>query len=166
MSIYAKNTEVSVEKSRAEIESTLTRYGATAFAYATNMDKAMLRFEASGRQVVFILGLPDRTDNRFRFPLKGGKLATWLDEMPREAQHDKWERACRQKWRCLALAIKAKLESVESGIATFEEEFMSHIVLPNGQTVGQVMTPQIEAAYKTGSMPPMLPLLPHFGSGQ
>lgn len=32
---YAKDTSVSVEKSRAEIETTLARYGAESFAYAT-----------------------------------------------------------------------------------------------------------------------------------
>lgn len=60
----------------------------------------------------------------------------------------------------LALVVKAKLEAVESGISTFEQEFMAHIVLPNGQTTGQWMIPQIEAAYKTGTMPALLPMLP------
>jgi hypothetical protein len=43
-----------------------------------------------------------------------------------------WKQAYHQRWRALALAIKA----VESGIATFEEEFLAHIALPNGSTVG------------------------------
>jgi hypothetical protein len=67
------------------------------------------------------------------------------------------EVARRQRWRALALAIKAKLEAVESGIATFEEEFMAYIVLPDGQTVGEFLSPQIEAAYSSGRMPPLLP---------
>ena len=33
MGKYAENTEVSQEKSRAEIETTLRRYGAEAFSY-------------------------------------------------------------------------------------------------------------------------------------
>jgi hypothetical protein len=58
------------------------------------------------------------------------------------------------------LAVKAKLEVVESGISTFEDEFMPHIVLPSGQTVSEWMGPQITAAYLSGLMPPMLPYMP------
>ncbi|WP_198651245.1 hypothetical protein [Salinicola sp. CPA57] len=67
-----------------------------------------------------------------------------------------WEQACRQRWRALALVIKAKLEAVESGITMFEEEFLAHIVLPNGGTVGGWMLPQIKKSYDSGSMPPLL----------
>lgn len=63
----------------------------------------------------------------------------------------------RQRWRALALVIKAKLEAVEAGITEFEEEFLAHIVLPNGGTVGQFMLPQVATAYETGQMPPLLP---------
>ena len=50
MSIYAKGTSVSVEKSRGEIETILARYGASAFAYATNMGKAMIQFQANNQK--------------------------------------------------------------------------------------------------------------------
>ena len=52
--------------------------------------------------------------------------------------------------------MKAKLEAVEVGIATFDEEFLAHIVLPNGQQVGEWMVPQIEHAYLEGKMPTAL----------
>ena len=68
-----------------------------------------------------------------------------------------YEQAVRQRWRALALVIKAKLEAVETGITSFEEEFLAHIVLPSGQTVGAWMVPQVEKAYVNGAMPPMLP---------
>lgn len=152
MSIYASQTSVSVEKSRAEIESTLSRYGAGSFAYATDGAKAMIKFQAHDRYIRFILDLPDRKDRIFTHTRGGKGHSEWTDEVA----YKKWEQACRQKWRCLALAIKAKLESVESGIATFEEEFLAHIVMPNGQTVGHHMIPQIESAYKSGKMPAQL----------
>lgn len=72
-------------------------------------------------------------------------------------QETAYDQAVRQKWRALALVIKAKLEAVESGITVFDDEFMAHIALPDGQTVGQFMRPQIVKAYETGSMPPLLP---------
>lgn len=158
MSIYAQNTVVSVERSRAEIEAILSRYGATAFAYATNMDKAMIKFQASNRHIMFVLQLPDREAKIFThgYAGKGRKLGG--DEAYR-----KWEQACRQKWRCLSLAIKAKLESVESGIASFEDEFMAHILMPDGKTVSQHTAPMIQQAYDSGKM---LPLLPDFSGNK
>lgn len=53
--------------------------------------------------------------------------------------------------------IKAKLEAVASSITTFEDEFLSHIVLPDGQTVGRHVKPRIAAAYESGQMTPLLP---------
>ena len=54
---------------------------------------------------------------------------------------------------------KAKLEAVESEITTFEEEFLAHILLPDGQTAGDYLLPQLERVYETGKMPTMLPML-------
>lgn len=63
----------------------------------------------------------------------------------------------------MALCIKAKLEAVETGISSFEEEFLAYIVLPDGSTVGEWAAPQIEQVYTTGRMPPMMLAL---GSGE
>lgn len=62
----------------------------------------------------------------------------------------------RQRWRALLLVIKAKLESVENAIETFEESFLGQIVMPNDQTVATIIRPQIGEAYKTGKMPKQL----------
>lgn len=43
------------------------------------------------------------------------------------------------------------------GITEFEEEFLAHIVLPNSNTVGRWMLPQVKSAYDSGNMPPLLP---------
>jgi DNA modification methylase len=47
---------------------------------------------------------------------------------------------------------KAKLEMVECRIATFEEEFLSYILTPNGKTVGETIIPQINENYATGKV--------------
>lgn len=49
------------------------------------------------------------------------------------------------------------MENCEPGITEFDDEFMAHIVLPGGQTIGAHMKPQIENAYATGKMPALLP---------
>lgn len=67
-----------------------------------------------------------------------------------------FQQAGRQRWRALSLAIKAKLEAVASGITSFEEEFLAHVVMPNGKTLGSTIIPQIADAYANKKMPPLL----------
>jgi hypothetical protein len=76
-----------------------------------------------------------------------------------------WEQACRQRWRALALVVKAKLEAVEAGISTFEEEFMAHLILPSGHTVGSYALPRLRAALESGKMPSNLLGLPPAPAG-
>jgi hypothetical protein len=155
MSRYAEGTSVSVEKSRAEIETTLTRYGATAFAYAWEGSRAVVQFQARERRIRFDLPLPERNDERFR--LTAHKNSWARKERSPEAARAAWEQACRQSWRALALVIKAKLEAVEAGITEFENEFLANIVLPDGKTVAQHVRPEVAIAYQSGKMQAMLP---------
>lgn len=46
---------------------------------------------------------------------------------------------------------------MEAGITTLETEFLANIVLSNGATVGQIMSPQLDEHYQTGKMPALLP---------
>ena len=147
MTRYAADTSVSQDKSRNEIEATLKRYGATSFMYASEEAAAMIGFRISGRMVKFVLQMPDPKAREFTHtPAKG------MARSPSEAQKA-WEQAGRQRWRALALVIKAKLEAVAAGITSIEDEFLAHTVLPDGSTVGQFMKPQIALAYERGSMP-------------
>lgn len=152
MARYAESTSVSSDKSRAEIERTLERYGADQFMYGWESGQALVGFRMEGRMVRFVLPLPDKEDYR-RTPGRG------LERTQSQAL-EAWEQACRQRWRALALVVKAKLEAVESGITTFEDEFLAHIVLPDGQTAGAWLRPQIALAYDSGEMPRLLPMLP------
>ena len=141
---YAEKTEVPSDRSRAEIEKTLSRYGATGFLYGWQGNHAVVGFGMADRQIKFLLPLPDRNSDEVR------KTPQGRIRKSQKQIETAYEQAVRQKWRALALVIKAKLEAVESGITFFEDEFMAHIVLPDGQTVGKYMRPQIEKAYKTG----------------
>lgn len=148
MGKYAENTSVPSDRSRAEIEKTLMRYGASGFMYGTSQKMAMVMFEMENRRVQFRLHLPDRSE--FARTEKGRVRASAQQEAA-------YEQAVRQKWRALALVIKAKLEAVDTGITEFEDEFMAHILLPGNKTVGDWMRPQIADAYATGKLPPLLP---------
>ena len=151
---YAKQTTVSSEKSQAEIRTILNRYGASKFGYLEEEDRAAIMFEIHNRRIRFILPMPSRTERQFTH--SAHKQEYDQRRLSIDAQHERYEQAIRQRWRALTLAIKAKLEAVESGIATFEEEFMAYVLLPSGQTVGEWMQPQIEASYESGRMPPLM----------
>lgn len=149
---YAADTSVSQDRSRSEIEATLKRYGATSFMYMTEDTRAMIGFRIADRMVKFLLPMPDPKAREFTHT-----PAKHQARSPAEA-HKAWEQAGRQRWRALALVIKAKLEAVAAGITTIEDEFLAHTVLPDGQTVGEFMQPQIAIAYERGSMPTTLML--------
>ena len=98
MSQYARNTNVSSELSRLEIEKILIKYGADNFAYATASGKAMICFTMFDRQVKFFLPLPKKEE--FRFTPTGR-------DRTENSQYEAWEQACRQRWRALKLVIQA-----------------------------------------------------------
>lgn len=135
MAQFAEKTKVPVDVTRTEIEKTLARYGANKFAYFSEQGRAIIVFEANERRLRFDLPLP-------------------------EGDSDKAQQQRRQRWRALLLAIKSKLESVASGIETFEEAFLAHVVMPDGITVGQHARPRIESAYKGEPMQALLPAPP------
>lgn len=150
---YAEKTTVSVTKTKADIEDLIIRYGADQFISGFKENLAVIGFTMANRQIKFLLPLPDKTDKIFWYTAGRGQKRS------DDAAYAAWEQACRSKWRALYLIIKAKLEAVESGISTVEREFLYEIVLPDGRTAGEWMLPQINEAYLTGEMPPLLPML-------
>lgn len=151
MTQFAATTSVSASASREEIERTLVRYGADQFMYGWADEAATIGFRLDGRQVRFVLDMPRRDEKRFTHHSRGARAP--------EAATKEWEQAVRQRWRALALVVKAKLEAVESGISVFDDEFLANIVLPSGQTAGDWMRPQVAEAYRIGTMPTLLPML-------
>lgn len=154
---YAAQTSVDPGRSRAEIESTLARYGATAFGYATEDDgntaRAAITFIAHGRHIRFVLEMPSRRDRAFTHTESRGTPRT------REAAEKAWEQAVRQRWRALALMVKAKLEAVDAGIVEFEVEFLAHTFFPGtGMTVAEYVEPELAKAIAEGKPPRMLAL--------
>ena len=148
---YAESTEVSASRSKAEIERILARYGASEFLQGWDQDQAHLGFRMAGLMVRIVMPLPDRNSEEFTLT----PTRKW-ERTPADAQKA-YEQAIRQRWRALALVVKAKLEAIDLGITSFEEEFLAHIVLPDHSRVGDFMLPQVALAYRDGQMPKMLP---------
>ncbi len=146
--VYAAQTTVSPDRSRAEIERILRRYGASKFLYGYDDRQAMIAFEAHERKVRFTLSFPGFDEFT---QTQTGRHRT------KSSQEQAYHQEIARRWRALALAIKAKLEVVESGIAAFEDEFLAYILLPDNHTIGQWLIPQIENIYLGGKLPPLLP---------
>lgn len=133
LEVFAAGTRVPVMQTRMELESLLSKHKARALGIFTDQKGAVVVFEMADRRIKFALAVPP----------EGGSA--------------KQERQRREKWRALLLAIKAKLVGVQSGIESFEEAFMAHVVMPDGRTVGELTRPAIASAYKEGKMVPLLP---------
>ncbi len=144
---YAEGSSVPVDRSRTEIEHTLKRYGADQFAYATSARAVMICFRMKARMVRFHLPIPERDEFKVS---PGGRMRS------DGAWDEAYQSAIRQRWRALALVIKAKLEAVKTCITDFEEEFLAHIVLPGGKTVWETSRDEIRIAYETGKTPDLL----------
>tara|TARA_R100001086_G_scaffold245787_3_gene177163 strand:+ start:4440 stop:4904 length:465 start_codon:yes stop_codon:yes gene_type:complete len=145
MARYAQNTQVSADRSRGELEKVLQRYGAEAFAYGTERTHAFVAFRVSGRSVRFSIQLPDIEDQEFTLTPTGRERAP-------AAIYAEWEKATRQRWRALLLVVKAKLEAIDSGISSFEQEFLAWIVDAQGRTLGDTLVPQLDRI-ASGSSP-------------
>lgn len=146
---YATNTKVSAQRTRVELETLLEKAGATKTAVvhdALEM-KVIVFFEMKDRRVRFWIPLPNRDDIQFTHINESR-------ERSRGPSERLWEQACRSSWRALLFSIKAKLVSISTGVETFEQAFLAHIVVPGG-TVGDVAAPAIAEAYRTGLLPPL-----------
>lgn len=143
---YAAETEVPVERSRAQIEAMLRHRGCEGYASAWSKDGDRIEFAWKGLRIRFTLPAVD--GEKYRHDAQG-----------RERRQQIWDNAVRQadrvRWRGLYLVVKAKLEAVESGISVFEEEFMAFIVDPaTDRTIGDVLLPRIQGRAQL-ELPPM-----------
>jgi hypothetical protein len=149
---FAQQTKVPISKSKAEIEELLRKNGASGFVSGWDDETGEQRImcKINGRMLRFKVDPVDREDEQFAYTETGRARNE-------DAILAAYEGEERRRWRALLLIIKAKLEVIASGLSTFEKEFLADIVLPEGETVGEWMEPQIEQAYLTGTMPPLLP---------
>lgn len=149
---YAAKTEVSSERSRAEIVRILHRYGCDQLGYGFQDGQAMIMFALAGRHVRLLIPLPKKAEFT--------KTPQGRPRRSKQRIDAAYEQSIRQRWRALALVLKAKLEAVEAGIASFDQEFLPYIMLPDGKAVEQHILPEVVEACESGRMPKAL--LPMF----
>jgi hypothetical protein len=145
---YAAKTDVPVSRSFDEIKRTLTRFGADGFGYVEMGNVVGITFQIKSLRVQMKMTLPDR-EQFARNSYGNRRTASAIDK-----DH---EQACRQKWRTVANGIKAKLALVDDGISTVEREFLADLVLPNGETVGERVIPELHESIRANELPPLMP---------
>lgn len=123
---YAANTQVPVERTKAEIEKLVRKYGAKGFGVGWQGDRAQVSFVAHERHIRFTILVPQAAQQQ------------------------------RSRWRTLLLLVKAKLEAVDAKVVTFEEAFVGDIVMPEtGKTVWEMTREQIRLSHE-GKPAPLL----------
>jgi hypothetical protein len=152
---YAEGTTVPVEKSKADLEAVIRRHG------GYNVGSASL--DAEGIALIyFTIGMAEKLRQvRLRLPLpKASAFEASYGKHAKTAQQ-RWEQACRERWRLLVLVVRAKLELIAAGGAALDAEFLAKIALPDGKVVLEVVADAISVAYATGRMPMLVAAQPH-----
>jgi hypothetical protein len=118
--LFAQGPTTSIDDSAREISRAMEKYGASQskIAQLTDPPKVSLAFRLSGLMLRLDVPIPENCRENER----------------------------RQRWRVMVMVTKAKLEAIACGISTIEREFLSDIVMPDGRTVGETMTPVIRKA--------------------
>jgi hypothetical protein len=129
---YIRGASVTCSASQIEIQAMLAASGATGIRIASEHGKTRITFRSGAHH--FLLALPAASS-----------------DLPHAQE------AARRGWRQLAALVQAKLDAVNVGIATFDEEFLAYMVMPGGATVFQAVAPGIAAAYAAAAPVPPAP---------
>ncbi|TVV75578.1 hypothetical protein [Sphingomonas solaris] len=140
---YAETTTVAVEKSIAEIIGLLKKAGAVRIGQVEEPGSFTIEFFLSDRRIRFCVILPAIDE----MPSVDGRGST----LTAQRRRDILAQRHRQRARALLLVIKAKLESVESRVETFEQAFLANVVLPGGATVYDSISAPIADQYAGGT---------------
>lgn len=144
-----EETTVPANKTRGEVRDLLVKYGVEQFGIIEEPCRALIGFNHRGRTVKIEVPLPDRSlsaETKAGYYLSPGSPGALK-------AHDQEERRI---WRAVRAWIFAQLESVASGIQTWETVFLPFTVLPSGQTFAEWAEPQLEEEVRRGRMPRLL----------
>lgn len=135
--VKAANTTVAPEKSRAEVDRMLTRYGAVGFSYAINIESGEIKIEF----VVPDSKKKDAPRIPVRLPISVRRVYDALYGQPTKWTKDGWvfdpagydprklQQAERVAWRNLVIWIDAALSAATIGVQTITEAFFAHTIV-------------------------------------
>lgn len=134
---FAAETKVPISRTQEEIRKLIVeKHRGSHYGMMEEPNQVHVVFRLVERNIRFTLPMPARPQ--------------------RPAEIARHEKLLRSRWRALLLVIKAKLESVESKIETFEEAFFAHVVMPGGETVYEQLKEPLRLRYQDNSNIPLL----------
>lgn len=143
---YARDSSVSVERSRSELERELRRFGAEDFVILVGVGRGGVQCKLGDRWIRLAIVMPP--------------VESFLDDGKRRVSPSKarlrWEQEERRLWRVLVMLTKAKLVAVSEGLTDVQTAFLGETILPDASTVADWLVPQVEYALETGRMPSLL----------
>lgn len=161
---HAEGTGVSVNSSRNAIIKMLEEHGCEKAAIGWDPNGVVVMFETPSwaqqihhatttgvgdvRRVRFVLSIPSEDDAAFR-----SKTYYRSAKNNAASRKKKYEAEVRRIWRSFSILLAHKLEMVASGVTTYEEEFLAHILLPDTNTVHEWLRTQLQTAYLADGMP-------------
>jgi hypothetical protein len=146
-----ENTEVAVERSQGEIRKLLYKYEAANFAFTETSHEgqrwAAIDFVLHEQRVRMRVPLKPADERAIRLKAQRARTKTFAD-----IEREVVEQEAKRIWRVMFHTLKARLVSVEEGVETFEEAFLSHLVDPiTGLTMWEAVKSAVEAgALKAG----------------
>jgi hypothetical protein len=147
---YAEGTTVDVSKTKGEMMELLSRAGASHYGFGTEPERELIVFRLFDRHYRFTVERPTLDEVKDTLRRQGRDLSrvqSWPDKVDAE-----W----RRRWRARLIFLKALLEYAEGDDTEARRLLLPFTLLPDGKTVGEWSEPQIESAYSTGRMPPLL----------
>ena len=143
MKAYQQST-TPVARSQEDIRRILAKYGADGVQFSEDWKQMTLyiRFLYTVGKVQYsvVFKVPIPKAEKYS---PGGRNRTSAQLQKLQEQYE------RGIWRAVFWAIKSRMESVEFGIETFQEAFLSHFEIPGtDKQIGEVLIPRLE----TGSL--------------
>lgn len=138
--VKATTSEVSVDKSIAQIKKLVLEYGCSGFQVSEDYTKGTIG-------VTFVLNPPGRGHVPVSIPVQIDRVydamyknspVSWRQRSSTATiKQKRRDQAARTAWRNLHLLVEAALSSVSLGVQTIEEVFMAHtlVVMDDGGTV-------------------------------
>lgn len=145
---YAEGTTTTVNASRNEIEALVRKFGAHQILAYEDKERAIVQFTARDRMVRLTLAVPSE-ESMSRTPTGLQRSVGALAEAK--------DKEMKRLWRALVLLVRAKITAVNEEIVTFEEEFLSHVVMADGKTVYEHSKENIRLSYESGHSQTLLP---------
>lgn len=139
-----QQSSTSVAKSQEDIRRILSKYGADGVQFSEDWTKMILdirfMYTIGKIQYVVIFKVPiPKVETKT--PGRGQQRS--ISQM--QKIQEQYERGI---WRAVFWAIKSRMESVEFGIETFQEAFLSHFEIPGtNNQIGDILIPRLETGH-------------------